>query len=142
MARDLHALLKISTAINSIRGTEELTEKLLELIFEIVPAERGAILLVTPGSEEFTSVSGKVRDTASLQSVRVCRTIVQRVLREGVAVLNGDVFESDGFTSSESSAAFAIQSVLCVPLILYGRVLGAVYLDTRASESRFAEDHL
>src|ERR671931_192184 len=45
MARDLSALMKISTTINSIRGLEELQRRLLELIFEVVPAERGAILL-------------------------------------------------------------------------------------------------
>ena len=45
MARDLSALMKVSTTINAIRGVEELQKTLLELLFEVVPAERGAILL-------------------------------------------------------------------------------------------------
>src|SRR5882762_11843325 len=45
MARDLSALMKVSTQINAIRGLEELQKRLLELLFEVVPAERGAILL-------------------------------------------------------------------------------------------------
>src|SRR6266700_3085762 len=45
MARDLSALMKVSTTINAIRGLEELQHKLLELLFEVIPAERGAILL-------------------------------------------------------------------------------------------------
>ena len=142
MARDLHALLKVSTAINSTLGTEELKEKLLELIFEIVPAERGAILLVSAAGEEFASVSGRVRDSGSVQTVRVIRAVVRHVLREGVAVLGNSVLNGDIFKSSESLAASGIQSVLCVPLILCGKVLGAIYLDTSCSETRFAEDHL
>ena len=45
MARDLSALMKVSTAINAIRGLDELLQRLLELLFEVVPAQRGAILL-------------------------------------------------------------------------------------------------
>src|SRR6266852_1004800 len=62
MARDLSALMKVSTTINAIRGIEELQKTLLELLFEVVPAERGAILLTEPGlqgdSSEFSSVFG------------------------------------------------------------------------------------
>src|SRR5437016_11590033 len=45
MARDLSALMKISTTINAIRGIEELQRSLLELVLEVVPARRGVILL-------------------------------------------------------------------------------------------------
>src|SRR5213594_3522724 len=113
MARDLHALLKISTTINSIRGAENLKEKLLDLIFEIVPAERGAILMVAPGGEEVASVSGHLRDSASAQPVRVSRTILQRVLREGVAVLKTRGPEGDPFESLEGLVVSGTQSVLC-----------------------------
>src|SRR2546428_247896 len=58
IARNLNALLKISTAISSIRGLEALERKLLELIFEVVPAERGAILLIGESPDEFVSVFG------------------------------------------------------------------------------------
>ena len=43
--RDLNGLLKISTALSSIRGLAALERPLLELIFEVIPAERGAVLL-------------------------------------------------------------------------------------------------
>ena len=58
MARDLSALMKVSTTINAIRGLEELQEQLLQLLFEVVPAQRGAILLTTEGSGEPSSVFG------------------------------------------------------------------------------------
>jgi hypothetical protein len=34
MARDLSALMKVSTTINSIRGLDDLLQRLLELLFE------------------------------------------------------------------------------------------------------------
>jgi len=63
MARDLSALMKVSTTINAIRGLEELQERLLLLLFEVVPAQRGAILLATEGSP----------DPASARSAPPCR---------------------------------------------------------------------
>ena len=58
MARDLSALMKVSTTINSIRGLDDLLERLLELLFEVVPAQRGAILLTNEGSFETSLVFG------------------------------------------------------------------------------------
>src|SRR5262252_3534962 len=39
MARDLSALMKVSMSINVLRGLEELQHRLLELIFEVIPAK-------------------------------------------------------------------------------------------------------
>ena len=45
VARNLNALLKISRVVHAIRDLEELQAQLLDLIFEVIPAGRGAILL-------------------------------------------------------------------------------------------------
>src|SRR5215207_4619087 len=90
MARDLSALMKVSTTINSIRGLDDLLERLLELLFEVVPAERGAVLLTNEGSFETSLVFGLDRVRGKDQTVNVSRTIVQQVLRDGVALLASD----------------------------------------------------
>src|SRR5437763_7053785 len=86
MARDLSALMKISTTINSMRGLEAIQQQLLELIFEIVPAERGAILLTDgDGFDEFSSIFGLDRREGPNRTVHVSRTITTRVLSEGIS---------------------------------------------------------
>src|SRR5207244_3340037 len=62
MARDLSALMKVSTTINAIRGIEDLQKRLLELLFEVVPAERGAILLSSGEVPDFGPMFGLDRD--------------------------------------------------------------------------------
>src|ERR1051325_10104125 len=79
MARDLSILLKVSTTINSIRGLDDLLERLLELLFEVVPAQRGAILLTTEGSFETSRVFGLDRAHGKDETVNVSRTVVQQV---------------------------------------------------------------
>src|SRR5262249_48000830 len=61
MARDLSALMKVSTTISAIRGLDELQLRLLELIFEVIPAKHGAILLSDENQSdgnEFNAVFG------------------------------------------------------------------------------------
>ncbi|HEY0385002.1 MAG TPA: sigma 54-interacting transcriptional regulator, partial [Pyrinomonadaceae bacterium] len=142
MARDLSALMKISTKINSIRGLAELQRQLLELIFEVVPAQRGAILLVEEGEKEFRSVFGLDRRLGPNPAIRVSRTIAQQVLTEGVAILSNDVQDDEAFETTESLISSQIRSLLSVPLVLHERMLGAIYLDTSSTTDRFDNDHL
>jgi len=142
MARDLCALMKISASINSVSKPDELQKQLLELIFEVVPAQRGAILLVDDEGEEFSSIYGLDRETGPDATVHVSRTIAQQVRSEGISILSNGVLESDAFGGVNSLVASRIQSVLAVPLVLFKKVLGIIYLDTSDPGSPFDEDQL
>ncbi len=142
MARDLGALMKISAAINSIHSLRELQKQLLELIFEVVPAQRGAILLVDEEEEELSSSFGLDRQAGVDATISVSRTITQKVLKEGVSILSNEVPDNDAFGAAESIIASQTQSVLAVPLILYDKVLGIVYLYTTDPAVRFDENQL
>src|ERR1044072_721071 len=81
MGRDLSALMKVSTAITSIRSLDDLLERLLELLFEVVPAQRGAILLTNEGTVESSLVFGLHRTHGKDRAITVSPTFVQQVLR-------------------------------------------------------------
>jgi Nif-specific regulatory protein len=142
MARDLCALMKISAAINSVRKSDELQQQLLELIFEVVPARRGAILLIDDEAEDFSTVYGLDRETGPDTTVLVSRTIAQQVRSEGVSILSNGVLESKDYGAVASLIASRVQSVLAVPLMLFEKVLGIIYLDTSEPGVRFDEDQL
>ena len=142
MARDLNALLKVSTAISSITSVEQLEKRLVELLFEIIPAERGAILLASNESEDFGGIFGRTRIGSDDGAVQVSRTIVNRVRQEGVAVLCNDVLESEAFKTSDSLIASRIQSLICVPMTLIDGVSGVIYFDTSDRAVRFDSNHL
>ncbi len=135
-AQDLNALLKISTAINLIQTPEELKRKLLELILEIVPADRGAILMEQGRSHSLDKSSGLEQPFA------VSRTISGQVSREKISILGNDIRQIKEFSDSDSLIASKIQSLLCVPLVLHEKVLGVLYLDTSDPKIQFDEGHL
>ena len=142
VARNLNALLKISRIVHAIRDLEELQAQLLDLIFGVVPAGRGAILLAEGAGQEFSCLYARTRQAGQPQLVRVSRTIVRQVMQEGVAILGVDVAASGTLGKVESLAASEVRSLLCVPLSVFQRTIGCIYLDSTNATNRFQEDHL
>jgi transcriptional regulator with GAF, ATPase, and Fis domain len=142
VARDLNSLLKISTTINLISDLRPLQRELLQLILEVIPAEREAILLVDGSQEAFASIYGWNRLRGQDDSIKVSQTITNQVLREGVALLSNDLFETEGLGERPSLVEARVCSVLCVPLVFLKKQLGVIYLDTSDPVARFDEGHL
>jgi pSer/pThr/pTyr-binding forkhead associated (FHA) protein len=61
VVRDLNALVRISTAISSLPSLEAIQKNLLDSVFEVIPAEHGAVILCEEGSETFASAVSKHR---------------------------------------------------------------------------------
>jgi transcriptional regulator with GAF, ATPase, and Fis domain len=141
LGRNLNALLKISRVVHSISDLDELQAQILKLIFGVVPAERGAILLEGKGNEMFSSLFAHP-GAKGAEPVRVSRTITRQVMDQGVAILGADVPGSVSFSGVESLVGSKVRSLLCVPLTVFKKVLGCIYLDTTSLGTRFDRDHL
>jgi transcriptional regulator with GAF, ATPase, and Fis domain len=140
VARDLGVLLKIGCRINLLRHTQELQREILNSIFEVVPVDRGAILL-SQGEQEFSSLYGRDREDEN-KPVHISRTVVDKVMAEAVAILSNDIRTSEMFSAAQSLMVAQITSLMCVPLIVFEKVVGVIYLDTSDPMVRFDEGHL
>jgi len=140
VTRDLGALCKIGSRINLLRHTQELQHEILNSIFEVVPVDRGAILL-GQGDNEFSSLYGRDREDEN-KPIHISRTVVDKVMTEGVALLSNDIRTSETLSTAESLIADQITSLMCAPLILFEEIVGAIYLDTSDHTVRFDEGHL
>ena len=142
VARNLNALLKISRIVHAIRDLNELQGQLLDLIFEVAPAGRGAILLADREGHQFNSMFARMRQAGQGQLVKVSRTVARQVLEQGIAILGSDVLSHDELREVESLAESQVRSVLCVPLTVFQRVIGCIYLDSDSLTGRLHEEHL
>jgi two-component system, NtrC family, response regulator HydG len=131
MAHDVHGLLKVVGAVNAIRGLIWLERPLFELILDVIPADRGALVL-TDDTGSLPRLLAWSKDKG-LHSLRICKQMTDRVLREGLALSSNEV-------ASRNDAA--PRSVMAAPLIVFDRALGFVYLETTKSEVRFDAGHL
>src|SRR5437867_4451147 len=116
VAKDLKALLAICTGINAVRKPDALQYKLLESIFEVIPADAGAVLLLSEGSsDEFASTIGWSRRSRTNDVVQVGRSVVQKVAKDRTALMSNDVC-AEGPSGNESRALRHVQSVLAAPV--------------------------
>ena len=142
LARDLAALLRISTAINGIKKAEDLQRRVIEMMFDILPVERAAILLTGQNADEFITGVYRHAGSADGEPFRISRTIARQVMQDGVAVMANDVLSEEQFHSAESLVASQIRALLCVPLLVFESKLGVIYTDTTRSSAQLDEHHL
>jgi len=138
---DLNALLRLATGIGGIPDQESLQWQLLGFIFDVVPAERGAVLICGHG-EEFSSEVAWDRVEGPGHPVRVSRAVVQRVLEDRAGIVLSDASQKDSAQASGLLSQLGVSSLLCVPLTVAGRAVGAIYLDSKDTAQGFDEKHL
>jgi two-component system, NtrC family, response regulator HydG len=131
MARDLAALFRISNVINSIRDSQLLQHELLRLIFEVVPAEEGAVILLTDLEEETPAICAWSRKLGADAKIEVQRDLVHRAFWERAAV-NASAVPDLG----------EMQNILCLPLVAVERTIGVLYLTSLHPAPPFREDHI
>lgn len=138
--RYLQSLLKIATGIGGIRDRESLQWQLLGFLFDVVPAERGAVLYFDKtGEVESTAAWDRVRGPEHV--VSVSEQLVRRVYAEKAGLVAGDVLGKPGLKEGAGEESRR-RSVLCVPMMISGEALGAIYLETSVPEDLFNEVHL
>ncbi|HWY19874.1 MAG TPA: sigma 54-interacting transcriptional regulator [Candidatus Acidoferrum sp.] len=142
VARNLNALLKISRIVHAIRDLDELRGQLLDLIFEVVPAGRGAILLADPEGQRLNSMFARMRHAWQAPLVKVSAAVTRQVLGQGIAMLDRDVPSNNELQDVEHRAASQVRSLLCVPLTVFQRVIGCIYLDSDSATDGLDNEHL
>jgi transcriptional regulator with GAF, ATPase, and Fis domain len=141
-AHDLDVLLKINHALASMRELEPLQHQLLAMIFEVIPADRGAILLAGAVPGEWESTFGLWRGHDGQRPVQVSRAVVRQVMNEGFGILSSNPSEDRALKNSESLLQSHAAALLCVPLMVFDKLIGVIYLDTPDRSRIFDRDHL
>ena len=147
LARQNRILGVLSEAAKQLivhRPIDELFEKVLDLLFQAVPAERGAIMLL-----EGTPPAPTIKASRSRQGgpiARLSRSIVRRVLEKKEALLISSVMDDASFSTQDSILATGIRSAMSAPLWYTAtgteedEVIGLVYVDSLMASHSFNEE--
>jgi len=128
---------------SSLEDTSLLLDETLKAAFRTLDAERGVIGLVEESSGELGSLHLRDRSgEGSPEKIGVSRSIINKALKDGISVLTLDALEDGQFGEARSIQEYDIRSALCVPLLFKEKILGVIYLDSRASAGRFDQDDL
>jgi K+-sensing histidine kinase KdpD len=114
---------------------DEILPAILETLDGLFRYDRCAIAGRDPSGDVVTWASRPQRAT-----VPYSRSIVQRVLERGEALLYDDIQGEVPFAFGESVVGLNIRSVLCSPLTFRGQVKGLVYLDRSVAGAYTIDD--
>jgi transcriptional regulator with GAF, ATPase, and Fis domain len=138
---DLNALLKFATAIGSIRDRDSLECQLLGFVFDVIPAERGSLLLLdSKGDVSCTRAWDRVHGPEN--AVPVNQSVLRKVISERSGLLLTDAGSSRVRKDSRTATEEHSLSLLCVPMLVGERVVGIIYLDAKVPVVQFDENHL
>ncbi len=146
---DLSSVVKASQAISSEIELESLLANLLGIVQENAGAQRGCLVLEKEGQlliEAHGEVSGQAQVLQSLsiegEPLLLAPEIIRYVARTHEDVVLDDASQQGAFTSSSYVMERQIKSVLCVPLISRGALLGLIYLENNLAASAFTPERV
>lgn len=140
----LGLISKVGVALLSSSGLDDTLNQVAALVFEAVPAERCVIMLRDEAADDGMKIMvARVRGSEQpLDEVRISRTVMDEVLKNGKSVLTSDAQHDPKF-ASQTMLLLGIRSVLAVPLSVDERnIFGIIYADCPTHEATFTEEHL
>lgn len=140
----LKAVLEISRSLAGSVDLTALLPKILDTLFHVFKhADRGCILLQDEKSGTLVPRAMRHRREHEDTTVRLSRTIVNKVVSEKAGVLSADAAADQQFSAAQSIADLNIRSMMCVPLLgIDGNVLGILSLDSQNRLGQFTNDDL
>jgi signal transduction histidine kinase len=130
-AQQLEALNEVGSVITSVLDLEAVLNLIMEKAVEITQAEAGSLLLVDEDTGELVFQVTLGPGDQKLNQVRLPpgTGIVGQVAQEAEPVIVKDVSQDDRwFGGLDEKLDFVTRSILCVPLIARGRVIGVIEL--------------
>jgi len=129
----MRAIAQIARVLTNASDGHEFVDFALSRILQVIPAERGIIMLLDPARRSLFAecVKSAVPDVDDDRARRqgISHTIARKVIRERVSVLVDDAVLDQRFKQASSVQELQVRSILCVPLWLGERVSGLIYLD-------------
>jgi GAF domain-containing protein len=139
----LELIYEVSTTLSRTLDVNQIFNKIMDSLFHCLKRiDSGAIILLDHETGELNEIIARTRDNRETFEMKYSRTIVNRVLREGKAVMMSDTSLEDEDDLSKSIEMMRIKSIMCVPLISQARRQGVIYAHSVNVPRGFRKDDL
>ncbi len=136
----LQALAGIGQVVNSTLEVDEVLQIVMDTIVRLTEAERGFLMLRDERGEMSIRIARNwEQESINQNEFAISRTVIQRVIDGGEALLTTNAREDPRFGGQESIIAFNLRSILCVPLTVKAKIIGVIYADNRIRSGIFSE---
>jgi PAS domain S-box-containing protein len=147
---DLATIIEVSQALSGEIVVDKLIDRFMRAAIEHAGAER-AVLVAVRGEELRTSAEAVVRENEIALQVRqhpardavaLPDSLIRYSIRAREAVVLGDAFSKSTFSGDPYIVKYHVHSVLCLPLINQGKLIGILYLENNLTPNAFTPDRV
>ncbi len=116
---------------------DDLLHYMLDGVVDVTGAERGVLLLLQDGQPVVRAARDMKKETITDASGAISDSIVRRVMETKKPLIVSDALTDTAFGKSESVVALNLSSVMCVPLLAQGDLLGVLYVGSQRVKGLF-----
>ena len=141
----LFVLYEISRHLNSIHDFRELLKKIMDLIFMVIDADYGFLILTGDEKEDQLIpmvIKHKDDQQKDKETLKASRTIIDKVIHDKDAILTSNAMADSRFDGAKSVFIQKMRSVICAPLWRKDNIIGVIQLDSIRFDNQFTQDDL
>ena len=140
----LALLYEVSQSLGSSLKLPTVLNQVMDAIIQLTGAERGYLVLADQVDGRLKMQVGRALDQETIDGdeMQVSRTVIRRVVESGVPVVTNNAQEDPRFSGTDSVISYALRSIMCAPLRVRGKTVGAAYVDSRVRSGVFSEEDL
>ncbi len=131
--RQFEELVRTSALISSSLDTNQVLEDVIDTIITLAQAERGYLMLRDTHTGDLTIRTARNwdRETLGEDTAGYSRSVIKLAIEKGEPILTNNAQADERFQGIKSVMANDLRSIMCIPLVIRGETLGALYVDNR-----------
>ncbi|MEK6674510.1 MAG: ATP-binding protein [Planctomycetota bacterium] len=138
---------KVAEAIGMSPKTNFLLERVSDILFDHLVVDSLALLMFKGAPAKLVPqvVRCRAKDRGHPPKVFTSRSIIDHVLEKREGVLSANAMSDGRFTrenQEDSIHRLGLRSIICVPMLVRGEVVGVIHLDCSMSRHVYTQDQL
>jgi transcriptional regulator with GAF, ATPase, and Fis domain len=135
-------LFEFSEKLLSNYDLAELLDQLMDAVIQITNADKGFLILLENNELRVKIARNLKRENLADAIQQLSDSIVDKVIKTRKAVIVSDALHDTEFANAMSVMSLKLSSVMCVPLLERGNLLGVLYVGNDSVTQLFDESHL
>ncbi len=149
---NLQIMYRTALAVSHTLDIDQLLERIMELIFEWVEADRGCVMLIDRDTDRLIPKVRRDRSDETFENkLEISQTILDYVRGKQEGVLTSNAREDERWDMAASIVKLGVREAICVPMQGRYDMVGIIYIDTftapgvllqQPGKNKFSEEHL
>ncbi len=142
--QQLQNIVRTSAMITSSLELDHVLDQVIDTVIALTGAERAYLMLRDQQTGELVPRTARNWDRQKIDQgdVMISSKVINLALQQEEPILTTNAQQDTRFGDSESVIRYALRSILCVPLMMYGNLVGVLYADNRIVRGAFSPSHI